>query len=635
MKKVCGGAAVLGAAAVLCASANVQAAPPTMSDRFKNVIVMVPDGCGIAHFTAARWYKGEPLACDALHVAQVRTYGSNSLITDSAPAATAFASGYKSHDKYVGILPPSYDLAVPTGLAGDFSMPGGWENRPVASVLEAARLMGKATGVIATSTTSHATPAAYTSHWYSRSNENIIMEQQVYQGLDILMGGGGRYIAGTRPDGESLADTLAAMGYHLVNDKTEMAALADTVGKVWGHFTSSAMAADFDRQLAAYADQPSLAEMTQKTIDILSTNAKGSANGFFLVVEGSQVDWASHANDPVGVMSEYLAFDAAVQAAVDFAGSSNTLVLVVSDHDNGGMSIGDLASSNNYSSMPFATVYDPSVLMAATLTGVGLSDTIGSGPSSGRVTSLVGQYYGISDLTQDEIDTLVATAGTGDFQYAIGPMISQRAAIGWTTYGHTGNDVPLYYYGTDTHFKTIENTDIAHICAQAMDIDLAEANDTLFADASVLFASATTFTIDTTGLNSSNGSLTVVDGGKTAVFPFNKNEAWVDGVKHVMNGLTVYSYRNGKVYLPKQSADVVAGLLKVIPEGLLKTGEKMVSVEIFSPSGRLVRSMKVRTGMINLRTLGLADGTYLLRVNKKAVGSISAVNNAFFRISNR
>lgn len=629
------GTAALLALGALTAVTSTQAAP-SLGKTFKNVIVMVPDGCGIAHTTIARWYKGSPLACDALHVAQVRTYGSNTLITDSAPAATAFATGYKTHDKYVGILPASYALAVPSGLAASFSMPTAWANRPVASVLEAARLKGMATGVIATSTTSHATPAGYTAHWYARSNENIIMEQQAYQGLDILFGGGRKYIESTtRTDGESIRDSLSARGYRVVTNTTELSAVPDTAARVWGQFALDAMAPDYDRTLSAYADQPSLETLTRKAITLLSGNARGQAEGFFLMVEGSQVDWASHANDPVGVMSEYIAFDKAVAAALEFAQSSNTLVLVFSDHDNGGMSLGSTRTNSNYSSLPMDSVFNANVFKRASLTGVGVAVQMGASPTSGTVTSVMNQYYGINDLTAAEIDTIIAHANPSDLQYYIGPMMSRRASIGWTTTGHTGNDLPMYYYGTNNPIGTIENTDIAALCAQAMSLNMATVNDTLFADAATLFAGATSITVDTTGVNTGRGALTVVSGARTCVFPFNKDEVIIDGTKSMLNGLTVYSYKNNKVYVPKIALDLVSGVTRAVVGGMLKTADGLATVEVYSMNGRRLRSMKVREGMVNLRQFGLADGSYVLRVNRQIVGTVSAVANSFFQIRAR
>ena len=158
-------------------------APAHASDkRFKNVIIMVPDGTTSAHTTVARWYKGAPLALDAMALGGVRTYSSESLITNSAPAATAFATGHKSSDRLIGVLPEA--VTVP-GLR---AVKEKHKYKPVPSVLEGARLTGRSVGLVATANIQHATPAAFSAHWPDRSNYNEIAEQQVYCGIDVVLG---------------------------------------------------------------------------------------------------------------------------------------------------------------------------------------------------------------------------------------------------------------------------------------------------------------------------------------------------------------------------------------------------------------------------------------------------------------
>jgi alkaline phosphatase len=525
-------------------------------------------------------------------------------------------------------MPSSYALAVPAGLAGNFSLPASMVNKPVASVLEGARLKGMATGVVVTSTTSHATPAGYTSHWYARSNEGIIMEQQAYAGLDVLMGGGGKHMTTARTDGENLLDTLRARGYRVVSRRDSLLALADTTPKVWAHFNQDAMGPDYDRTLPAYQTEPSISEMTDKAIKLLAANAKGQSKGFFLMVEGSQVDWASHANDPVGLMSEYLAFDAAVQKAVDYANSAgNTLVLVFSDHDNGGLSLGSTKTDATYSSLPYDSVFTAN-FKRASLTGVGMALQMGATPDNAAVIAAMNTYYGITDLTQTEIDSIKANCNTAELQYHIGPMLSKRCAIGWTTTGHAGQDVPLYYHGTADNFGLLENTDLAHICAKAMGFTLNAVNDSLFQEASALFTGNTSFTVDTTGVNSSRGALTVVLGGRTGVFPFNKNEAFINGVKQQMNGLTVYSYKNGKVYLPKMALPLLNGQIAV-PPSLPKVGKAAArAIELYNVSGVKVGAVSAAGPTFDLGPLNLADGIYLYQVDGVVLGKISVANGS-------
>jgi len=152
-----------------------------------------------------------------------------------------------------------------------------------------------------------------------------------------------------RKDGEDLTAVLRQKGYQLVRTREEM--LGALPGRVWGLFSEQDIACDLDRSAA----EPSLAEMTAKAIALLRRNKKG----FFLMVEGSKIDWAAHDNEPVGVVSEVLAFNRAVETAIAFARQDgdtavivvsdhgcarqdgDTAVIVVSDHGCGGLSIGN------------------------------------------------------------------------------------------------------------------------------------------------------------------------------------------------------------------------------------------------------------------------------------------------------
>ena len=123
--------------------------------------------------------------------------------------------------------------------------------------------------------------------------------------------------------------------------------------------------------------EPSLENMTEKALNLLSKNNKG----FFLMVEGSKIDWASHANDPVGVISDVLAFDKAVEKAIEFAKKDgNTVVIVAADHGNGGLTIGNRDTSKNYDKLPLSAFIDP--LKKASLTGEGLETKLNADRSN-------------------------------------------------------------------------------------------------------------------------------------------------------------------------------------------------------------------------------------------------------------
>lgn len=438
----------------------------------KNVIILIPDGMGLDGTTLARWYKGgTPLALDEMASGLVRTYSSDAAVADSAPAGTAFATGHKSHTGYVGVLPDKADMP---GLA---PIAPGDEKKPVANILEAAKLAGKSTGIIATSEIMHATPADFSAHYPDRGNYDALSEQQVYNGIDVVLGGGSKFFgADVRKDKEDLIKVIKNQGYDYVT--TPDAMKASKSNKLWGLFAPAALACNMDRDPSK---EPSLAEMTGKAIEVLSKNKKG----FFLMVEGSKVDWAAHANDPTGIISDVLAFDDAVKVALDYAKQDkNTVVISSTDHGNGGISIGT-DTTKTYDKEPLSTFIAP--LKKATLTGEGLESKFNADRSN--VKEVMQQYFGITDLTDAEIKA-IQSAKAGSMNGVVGPMISKRAKIGWTTTGHTGGDVVLYTYSPNNDRLTgvIENTDIAKYMAKVLGVNLDETTKKLFVPARDAFA---------------------------------------------------------------------------------------------------------------------------------------------------
>ncbi len=559
--------------------------PLSPKKHFKNAIILIPDGCGIAHMTIARWYKGEPLIQDSMDVSLVQTHSLNTMITGSAAAATAFATGYETWEdrkkaQCLGMLADSQCIPRKKRLPPEKHF------APVASILEAARLSGKATGLISTSRISHATPAAYSAHWHKRWNDNCIIKQQVYQDIDVVFGGGFRNLfdksetlpagneKGKRKDGENLYTVLGARGYTVITTKDELSVLPASSQKVWGIFGTSHMHPDNDRKHFS-SHEPSLAKMTKKAIEILSQNP----NGFFLMVEGSQIDWASHNNDAFGVVTEYLAFDNAVREALTFAQSDpvkSTLVLVAPDHDNGGMSLGN-RGMNYYRFLPQDCI---SVLKKVSLTAESVDKIIRSktnrfSPDPDTIIAYLDKYYGISDLSREELTEIIEefadtfkvdeygnvkhdSKGTPIVDTSriyiaeiIGPMLGKRAGIGWTTFGHTGNDVPLFSYGMTTPPKTIRSSDIGDLCSAGFGINLDSVTDRLFVDVYELFPEAT-ITLDTAMVNHGMGSVHIELNGIHATLPFHKNILIRDRDTLSIEGLTIYSQKVHKVYIPRQ-----------------------------------------------------------------------------------
>lgn len=499
----------------------------------KNVIILIPDGMANDATALARWYKGSSLTLDSMASGMVRTHSADAPIADSAPAGTAFATGHKSHTGYVGVLP---DEAT---MPGQQPIAGGDAKKPVASILEASKLAGKSTGIIATSEIMHATPADFTAHYPDRKNYDALSMQQAYNGVDVVLGGGGKFLeAAGRKDGQDLVAQIKDQGYDFVT--TPEGLKKSTSSKLWGSFSPEALAYNLDRDASK---EPSLAEMTSKAIDVLSKNDKG----FFLMVEGSKVDWAAHANDPTGIISDVLSFDDAVKVAVDYAKQNqNTVVVAVTDHGNGGLTIGSSDTTSNYDKTPLASFIDP--LKKAKMTGEGLEAKLNADRSN--IKEVLSTYFGITDLTDEEVKT-IKDAKEGSMNYAVGPIISKRANIGWTTGGHTGGDVVLYTYAPNGDRPTgvIDNTDVNKYMTRVLGLDLDTVSKQLFVPAKAAFeAKGAKFTADTK-------VITVTKGSNKLELPVYKNIAMLNGKNTTLNGVVVF---NGVDYfVPQQAIDLI------------------------------------------------------------------------------
>lgn len=502
-----------------------------------NVIMMVMDGTSAGATSLARWYKGEDLAMDEIMIGGVRTHSAESAITDSAPAATALATGHKSNDKIVGLLPELVNTPGVEAVDPEDAF------KPVANVLEGAKLSGKSTGIISTSEIQHATPAGFSSHAAHRSNYQDIAEQQVYQGIDVVLGGGKESLLpgearNSRVDGEDLTQVLDAQGYDFVETRDDL--LQTNSDKIWGSFAPSALAYDFDRNAN---DEPSIAEMTKKAIDTLSEDE----DGFFLFVEGSKVDWAAHANDPIGIISDVLAFDDAVQEALDFAKEDgNTMVIAVSDHGNSGITMGNVNTNSNYPEIPVSAYINP--LKKATMTVEGALKILNDDRSNMKE---VAELYGLDNLSEEEIEALQASKS---LQADMSKMLSERANIGFSTGGHTGEDVFLYAYGPSKPYGLVDNTDIAKSMASFLGFDLNEVTDKLFVNARESFEKKGYQTrIDVT--DEHNPVFIAEKQNSKIELPVNKNVAYVtkknQSYTKTLDGVTVY---NGKDFYVSESA---------------------------------------------------------------------------------
>jgi alkaline phosphatase len=506
----------------------------------ENVIMLVMDGTSAGATSLARWYKGDELAMDEIMTGGVRTHSAESAITDSAPAATALATGQKSNDKFVGVLPEVVNSPGVEKVNAEDA------HRPVANVLEGAQEQGKATGIISTSEIQHATPAGFSSHVTHRSNYSDIAEQQVYQEIDVVLGGGKESLsADNRKDGENLLNVIEESDYDLVENRDEL--LNSKSDKIWGSFAPSALLYDFDRQTTEN-DEPSLPDMTKKAIDTLSKDE----DGFFLFVEGSKPDWAAHANDTIGIISDVLAFDAAVEEALEFAKKDgNTMVIAVSDHGNSGITMGNTNTSGNYPEIPVSDYIDP--LKKAKMTLEGALNQLK--PDRSNIKE-VAELYGLDNLTDKQVASLKNSSALSK---DMAKMLADRANIGFTTGGHTGEDVFLYSYGPERPEGLIDNTEISKSMASFMGFELGKMTDKLFVNAQDEFERKGYKTkIDTTDVNN---PVFVAEKGKMFIeIPANKNLATVTKNRksyiETLNGVSVY---NGKGFFVPQEAVKLSG----------------------------------------------------------------------------
>jgi len=531
-------------------------------EKFKSVIILIGDGMTSSQRTLARLYKKDYLAMDRMYRSELSTCSADSLITDSAAAATAFATGCKITSEQLGILPrKNNNLPRIPGIEIEKRCLGDPE-KPIATILEAAKLRDKSVGLVSTSEVQEATPAGFSAHINDRDNLAEIAKQQVYQDLDVVFGGGKKYLlpksaGGVREEKDDLTSILQERGYLLIDGLDE---LKDSdINKVWGLFTDADLAFDMDRKVLN-PEQPSLVEMTKAAIGILAKDP----DGFFLMVEGSKIDWAAHDSDPVGVISDLLAFDDAVNAALEFAAKNGqTLVLVLSDHGSGGMSIG----SKSGGSVPYHTSYEEvfEPLKKARLTSEGVANLIKDYKCDAQKTAgIIEKYYGISDLTPEQLQKICEGNGK-KIRRLLGQIISDKSLIGWTTTAHTGEDIILYSnypIERNAEIKTLfDNTEIALIIDELLDLNLQDANEKLYLNADNLLMSFKE-KVDIQKRLEDNFLEIVLVKGENRIqikFPINTDICILDAGNPkiiLMNGLTTFSKNTNCVYIPYEALKI-------------------------------------------------------------------------------
>ena len=272
-----------------------------------NIIMMIGDGMGLSQISSGMYSNNNYTSFErSQHVGLIKTHSFDNLVTDSAAAGTAMSSGVKTYNRVVG-------------MDENFN--------PVKSILEICRDRGYMTAIIATSTIVHATPASYYSKVKSRYEYEEIASQLSKSNINFFVGGGEKFF-NDRRDKRNLMNEMN--DYLFVNSIESFKKINSN--KI-GFLTS------YDSPLGKHEGRkPSLEDIVQVTIQKLKSFNKP----FFLLVEGSQIDWGGHDNDSEHMISEMLEFDRTVEKVFDFVNiDKNTTVIITADHETGGVAIID------------------------------------------------------------------------------------------------------------------------------------------------------------------------------------------------------------------------------------------------------------------------------------------------------
>lgn len=278
----------------------------------KNIILMIGDGMGLAQISSAFYHNsGDLHMLQMPYIGLMSTHAHDNLVTDSGAGGTAIACGIKTYNGAIGVNSDTV---------------------PVPSVMTLLKRKGWATGIVVTCGITHATPAAFFAHQPSRKMDEEIAADFIHSKIDIAIGGGKKYFEKRKSDKRNLIKELQNQGYQVTD--------WEKFKSIQGHISNLSGILVFTAE--EHPDKVSkgrnyLPDATSRAIEFLD---RKSENGFFLMVEGSQIDWAGHDNDFPYILDETLDFDLAVKRALDFAREDGeTLVIVLADHETGGLAL--------------------------------------------------------------------------------------------------------------------------------------------------------------------------------------------------------------------------------------------------------------------------------------------------------
>ncbi|MGM0902932.1 MAG: alkaline phosphatase [Bacillota bacterium] len=421
----------------------------------KNVIFMIGDGMGIGQMEIARQFehgKDGRLFIETLpNVALAHTYSANNPVTDSAAGGTALSTGKKTNNGMIAVSP---------------------DKKEITSILKKFKQAGNRVGIVTTHKVTDATPAAFTANVANRWADQAEIARQQFNGeLDVILGGGSSYFEPESHNGFNLIEKFKEKGYSFAADRNELKKAKGN--KLLGLFNDDHLNFTLDRD-ELKSQEPSLKEMTEKGIEVLSKGDKG----FFMMVEGARVDHASHAADLTSIWKETIDFDESVKYATNWAREhGNTLVVVVADHETMGISATD--------------AMDIDALKKISVSHEFMANQLEKGERSGEYTpesvKKVFKTYANIDLSDEEVNQfnqkLKESRGkvysSRQVGWEIGSIIADHYHGGTLnsptrslsgTGGHTGNLVPVFAYGagSEKFDGVLDNTDIPKIIAELM-----------------------------------------------------------------------------------------------------------------------------------------------------------------------
>jgi len=430
--------ALVLAAQWLCTLAAAGQSPSSGPPGPKYIFIFLADGAGIPHMEITRKYNrvvyNEGLVITDKIMKQgalglLTVDAADSLSTDSAAAATALASGCKAK---VGAL----------GICDDGTIPK--------TALEMAKEKGMRIGLVTNSTIYDASPAAFAGHVSNRRYFNLIIDQYLRLGVDLLLGGGRdqflpqKQPGSTRKDDNDMIAAFIRQGYTYASDKLELSRAKGS--KLFGLFSLQEMSFELDRDKDK---EPSVTEMTQAAIRFLE---EGNQRGFMLFIENENTDTAGHLIDIASVIHAYREFDRAVGMAYEFYRKHprETLILVTSDHETGGLgfTLSALAEPTDRNAARLtATEQDLKKIASIRISLRKAGEILGPNPTSEAVDQLMREYFKgftlAADLKKMLLNRQIPSRSifTDPVIAALGLMVANNTQAYWSTGGHTNHPV--------------------------------------------------------------------------------------------------------------------------------------------------------------------------------------------------